>query len=254
MIDNRSVQRALAAKRLYLGPIDGVIGSGSQAAIRKAIEPFRQGRSWTLTGERIAFEQLMMQEAGVAVGKIDGVPGPKYEAGVVLWQRKLREGTGLPDAPAHQPTAFPRQRDAAAFYGDPGTGHIRIQPPYPVFYGGKPVSSILIHQRCASSAVRAMERVKAAYSPEAIRQHGFDDFGGCFNNRPMRGGSALSMHAYACAIDWNASRNPLKADHRTAYFARPECAAFLDAWEAEGWISLGRERDFDWMHVQAARL
>jgi hypothetical protein len=36
--------------------------------------------------------------------------------------------------------------------------------------------------------------------------------------------------------------------------AQPEYAPFLDLWEAEGFVSLGRARNFDWMHVQAARL
>ncbi|WP_156679334.1 M15 family metallopeptidase [Sphingomonas profundi] len=151
-------------------------------------------------------------------------------------------------------TVFPREKDALAFYGSPGSGHVRIRPPYQLWFGDQKVSSILIHGKCADSALRAMERIAAAYSPADIHRLGFDAFAGCFNDRDKRGGTTKSMHAYACAIDWNAGRNPLRADHRTASFARPECRAFLDAWEAEGWISLGRARDYDWMHVQAARL
>ena len=37
-------------------------------------------------------------------------------------------------------------------------------------------------------------------------------------------------------------------------FAQAELAPNAGRWEEEGWISLGRARDFDWMHVQAARL
>jgi len=33
-----------------------------------------------------------------------------------------------------------------------------------------------------------------------------------------------------------------------------DCEAFWKAWEEEGWLSLGRSRNFDWMHVQACRL
>jgi hypothetical protein len=70
----------------------------------------------------------------------------------------------------------------------------------------------------------------------------------------MRGGSAWSTHAWGIAIDWNPSSNKLKWGREQATLARPEYDAWWDIWEEEGWLSLGRARNYDWMHVQAARL
>src|SRR5207253_7164115 len=208
---------------------------------------------WSDDRVRLAFEQLMMRDAGIDVGGVDGVEGVMTQFGWEQFQNKMRKGPargGLtPGAPA-----FCRQSDAAAYYGPPGTGQVRITPPYTLYYGDTPVRSLLIHGKCAESAGRAMQRILDHYGAAQIHALGIDRYGGCFNDRPMRGGTKKSMHAYSCAIDWDPARNPLRADHRTAQFAKPEYAAFLDAWEAEGWTSLGRARDFDWMHVQAASL
>ncbi|MCA1748660.1 MAG: M15 family metallopeptidase [Sphingomonadales bacterium] len=70
----------------------------------------------------------------------------------------------------------------------------------------------------------------------------------------MRGGSSWSMHSWGIAIDFDPANNQLRWGRDRARMAKPAYAPFLNAWESEGWISLGRERNFDWMHVQAARL
>ncbi len=64
----------------------------------------------------------------------------------------------------------------------------------------------------------------------------------------------MSTHSWGIAIDWDADRNPLRATSKTALLATPPYAKFLDLWEEEGFVSLGRARNYDWMHVQAARL
>jgi hypothetical protein len=151
---------------------------------------------------------------------------------------------------------WPRQRECAAYYGKPGTGHSLLDLPYPMRIAWEPhvsIRRITIHEKCAASAARVLERTRAHYGVENIRELGLDLFGGCFNNRPMRGGTALSMHAYACAIDFDPARNLLKWNGRKARLAQPDAARFWEFWEEEGWVSLGRTRDFDWMHVQAAR-
>ena len=97
-------------------------------------------------------------------------------------------------------------------------------------------------------------RVLDHYGPERIRELGLDLFGGCLNVRRMRGGSAWSVHAWGAALDFDPERNQLRWGRARARFARPEYEKWWALWEAEGFLSLGRARDFDWMHVQAARL
>jgi len=52
----------------------------------------------------------------------------------------------------------------------------------------------------------------------------------------------------------SSNRNQLKWDHTRASFARPEYEKWFHLWEEEGALSLGRARDYDWMHVQFAKL
>jgi hypothetical protein len=261
-IDDRSVQRALQTAGLYRGEIDGKFGSGSKAAARQWVADRARGYapSWPDERVRLAAEQAMFLDLGFYSSTIDGIPGPATQVAREKWQDHItfdRESPN-PSAGVAKATAWPRQRDCVAFYGQPGhTRNVRLASPYPLFLDWQlsaKVDSFLIHEKCHDSALRAMTAILAHYGPQAIHELGIDQFGGCLNVRKMRNGSAWSMHAFGCAIDFDADRNALRENHRTARFARPEYAPFLDAWEAEGWLSLGRARDMDWMHVQAAQL
>lgn len=153
---------------------------------------------------------------------------------------------------------WPTQTQARKFFGAPGTGHAKLVLPFPMYLAWDRhivVKQFTIHEKCLASATRVFARLARFYPSEAQRTElGINVFSGCFNNRPMRGGSQPSMHAYACAIDFDDGRNQLKWGKGQARLARSDCVPFWDAWEAEGWVSLGRQRNFDWMHVQAARL
>ena len=70
----------------------------------------------------------------------------------------------------------------------------------------------------------------------------------------MRGGSAWSVHTWGAALDFDPENNQLRWNRSRARFARPEYERWWRFWEEEGFVSLGRARDFDWMHVQAANL
>jgi hypothetical protein len=118
----------------------------------------------------------------------------------------------------------------------------------------KEITGFSIHAKAHDSAARVFDKIWNHYGEEGIREIGVDLFGGCYNCRKMKGGTSWSMHSWAIAIDFDPARNKLKWNHLHARLAKPDAEKFWQFWEEEGWLSLGRARDFDWMHVQAARL
>jgi hypothetical protein len=261
LIDDFSVQRALAAGGFYHGRIDGDFGRNSRTAARQmaAKRSKKYSISWPDERVRIAVEQAMMADLKVYKTEIDGLAGPATQAALEKWQDYLTfKRPPLPDADVkHLPTGWPRQADVEKFFGKPGANQVRLTSPYALYLDwdlSEVVMGFSCHEKVHDAIVRVMERVADAYGLEQIHALGLDQFGGCLNVRKMRNGSAWSMHAWGIALDWDADRNALRETSRTARMARPEYVRFLDLWEEEGFVSLGRARNFDWMHVQAARL
>ena len=93
-----------------------------------------------------------------------------------------------------------------------------------------------------------------AYGLEKIKALGINLFGGCFNYRAMRGGSSWSRHAWGTAIDLDPQRNQLHQQGDSAQFARREYGEMIDIFEAHGWLSLGRLKNYDWMHFEAGEV
>ena len=90
------------------------------------------------------------------------------------------------------------------------------------------------------------------YAFQEIQRLRLDLWGGCLNVRTMRGGTRYSLHSWGIAVDYDPERNRLKWGRDRAAFAQPEYDPWWRLWEEEGWVSLGRHRNFDWMHIQAA--
>lgn len=233
--------------------------------------------------------QSQLTAHGFPVGVIDGKIGPITIAAMKAFQRKnqlkvtgvaddatmrvlrtLPTGTAtakelaeIPDRDAPNPSVlaspfpFPSQNDMARYYGKPGTNMAQIKLPYPMRLAWDKrtvITKMTLHKRCADSAQRVLNRVALIYTPADRAALGLDLFGGSLNIRKMRGGTRLSTHAYGAAIDFDPERNQLSWHKPRARLSHPDALPFWHEWEKEGWLSLGRARDFDWMHVQAARL
>jgi hypothetical protein len=116
------------------------------------------------------------------------------------------------------------------------------------------IHSFYCHAKIHDSLLRVLNKVLNYYGEEEIRRLRLDLWGGCYNERPIRGGTKWSMHSWAIAVDFDPLRNKLDWGRDKASFAAPVYNKWWDCWEEEGWVSLGRQRNFDWMHVQAAKL
>lgn len=112
------------------------------------------------------------------------------------------------------------------------------------------VNKMSCHRDIATALINVFKDILNHYGLEEIKRLGIDLFGGCFNYRAMRGGSSFSVHAWGLAVDLDPDRNKLKETSKTARFARPEYKAMIDIFYKHGFISLGREKNFDWMHFQ----
>lgn len=142
-------------------------------------------------------------------------------------------------------------------YGTPnatGKGYLTtITLPYPMYLNwatATKVTKISCHKLVADKLTAIFKEILATYGLAKIKELQLDDFGGCFNYRPMRGGTSMSLHSWGVAIDLDPDRNLLKETAKTARFARPEYKAFIDIFYKHGFESLGREKNYDWMHFQ----
>ena len=152
---------------------------------------------------------------------------------------------------------WPTQANVRSFYGDVGTSQTSIALPFDMVLAwdkSAKVRKMTLHTKVAASATRIFSTIAATYSEAERRSLGLNLFGGSLNVRRMRGGSAYSMHSWGIAIDFDPERNQLSWGSPRARLSHDDAGPFWRAWEAEGWLSLGRARNFDWMHVQAARL
>lgn len=115
------------------------------------------------------------------------------------------------------------------------------------------IKRIQCHKLIADKLKKALSDILCHYGIEQIRELGINIYGGCFNYRLMRGSTkTLSKHSWAVAIDLDPDRNLLHESHKTARFARPEYKAMIDIFYLNGFKSLGREEDRDWMHFEIA--
>lgn len=141
-------------------------------------------------------------------------------------------------------------------YGAPnqgGTYLTSIKLPYPMRLAwdkNTKVTTMKCHKLVAQDFLNVFNDLLAHYGYDKIKQLDIDLFGGCFNFRQMRGGTDYSRHSWGIAIDLNPEKNGLKESSKTAFFARPEYKPMIDIFYKHGFISLGVEKNYDWMHFE----
>jgi hypothetical protein len=265
----RLIQRMLVDEGLNPGTIDGRLGANSYGAINQALPKRRvdlpdDWQGWGNPRKAVAYLQLLCKDRGIDVGDIDGFWGPQTDYAFDSLAHLVETGT-LPgpwrdEAPLDvNPNSWPPQNNAALneFYGKVGTNQVSLVLPYPhrVSWDLKTtIKSYECNARVHDSAKRVLQRVFDHYGMERIRELHLDRWGGCLNVRKMRGGTNWSMHSWGIAIDYDPDNNQLNYERDRATFAGDDYGAWWRFWEEEGWTSLGRTRNYDWMHVQAARI
>lgn len=147
-------------------------------------------------------------------------------------------------------------RSGKSVFGAPGDeDNLRaVHPLYPLYYEGKPITHLRCHRLIMHDLEQIFKEVLSAYGLKKIHELGLDQYSGCYNNRSTTTGKAKSMHAWGIAFDWAAETNTYSMKEGKATLSRPECRRFWEIWERHGAVSLGREKNYDWMHVQFAQL
>ncbi|MCL7940547.1 hypothetical protein M8009_09575 [Halomonas sp. ATCH28] len=265
----RTLQRFLADNDRYRGKIDGIRGPKTRGAVDAALQTHADrlpdgAARWSDRRRAIACLQLACREKRIEVGPIDGLWGPQteYAADVLA---TLQE-TGSKPAPWRDqqpldanPNGWYREAELEQALGSPTRKPPMVVVPCPWTLAlawdlNTCPSGIGCHEQVADSLARILDRVHDHYGPQRLKELGLHRYGGCYNKRRKRGGTRWSTHAWGLAIDWDPAHNKLKWGRDRARLARPEYDTWWRLWEEEGWVSLGRTRNFDWMHVQAARL
>ena len=222
-------------------------------------------------GEEVKQWQLFLQSAGYKIPVVDGAFGPQTEKETLKFQIK----NGLkPDGVVGPKTwkfvtnvsnntplsqKWPKQdyNSMVNFYGPVGENMTKLELPYVMKLAwdkNATVKKITCHQKCAKAFYNIFEKTLKEYGEAEIRKLRLDLFGGCVNVRRVRGGSSWSIHSWGAACDVDPDNNQLKWGKDRATLAKPVYEPFWKIVEAEGAVSLGRSRGYDYMHFQFAAL
>ena len=171
---------------------------------------------------------------------VDGFWGPRSIAACQAHLRSL--------APAEGNWPGTSQEALQGFYGSPGDESRLVSVNVEgmgLRYDGKPLKSIRCHDRVADSLKRVLTALSKTH-PDILAQ-----YAGCYNNRPMRGGSLPSLHARGAAIDLAPDTNRLSQSWPTSADMPFEV---MEAFAREGWTPAGAFWGRDAMHFQATKL
>ena len=209
----------------------------------------------TLLQKALCYEGFIVEQ--------DGDWGEQTASALKGYQnRNTTPSGGFVGKPLPSPSEFPKDSTAAlnAFYGAPRKGYPHltvIELPYQMVLAwdqNQSVSKISCHKKVADSLLRILSDIESEFGRDGILEHGLHLYGGCYNNRRMRGGSNWSRHAYGIAIDINPDENGLRTPWDASKIGQPGFATMplkaIEAFERHGWKSYARSWGKDAMHFQ----
>lgn len=246
----------------YTGVIDGDFGGKSLLAAKNYYD---FPSDWENGRVAIGILQVYAVRNNIPTGGIDGFWGNNtasaYPKILELLGLESENNVNVSQVIDVKPSYnnWPKQDYASMvrFYGKVGTNQTLLTLPYKMKLAwdlNTSVSRISCHTKVKDSLEKIFAYTLDHYGVDAVKELRLDLFGGCLNVRKMRGGSSWSIHSWGAAVDLDPDRNKLKWGRDKATLARPDYLPFWRIVEAEGWTSLGRSRNYDWMHLQAADL
>jgi len=258
----QTAQTILKKAGFYKASIDGDFGKNSQLAAR---EYYDFPKEWSGDQLAVGTIQVYATRNNIKVGIIDGYWGNNTQTGYLEVVELLGVKTPKPIEVDQniivKPTYnnWPKQdyNSMVKFYGKVGENQTSLVLPYEMKLAwdlDSKVTKITCHEKVHGSLEKIFKKTLDHYGIDTIKDLRLDVFGGCLNVRKMRGGNAWSMHSWGVAIDLDPDRNQLKWGRDKAYLARPEYEPFWKIVEGEGATSLGRARNYDYMHWQFANL
>jgi hypothetical protein len=231
----REIQEKLKELGLYTGNVDGLSGPKTIAAIRA----FQRINGLTADGKvgPKTLEKLFVPDLGRDVIPDEPVVKPPAQPSSV-WKQWPKEGT----------------ESLTRFFGAPGTNIVSLELPYEMKIAWdlrQKIRKFSCNAKVKDTFEYIFQKVKDTYSEKEIEEIGLNLFGGCLNVRPIRGGTRLSTHAWACAVDISPTKNQLRWGRDKARLAKPDAEEFWKIVESTGCVSLGRTVGWDYMHFQA---
>lgn len=273
------IQRVLNTSGVNTGKPDGIAGPKTMAGIDSFLAANNVNTDrWTTARKVIAALQVIINLEGKGPGllAVDGYYGHNTDYAWQATEYYLRTGKGMPRFRRDDESGFdtsPRpglgidwpKGDIASLierFGDPRsadfiTKHlVMVDISYPLklsWNTSQHTQKITCHRELALAVPAIFNEILDAYGREQVEALGLDIFGGCYNMRLKRGGTELSTHAFAIAIDKDPDRNGLRTRWRDCQFSKPAYKKYMEIWYDYGFINLGKELDFDGMHFQATR-
>lgn len=260
IIGAKQLQHFLKKEHRYDGAIDGILGRKSIHGAMGFLQEYGLSMTSSWSPERvfIAIAQVLFTDLKLSPGTVDGLMGPNTDRALEAYQNLMVGSCAThEEREAQTNTTWPTYSRMERFYGPVGQNIERFKLPYTMRLAWDQettVNKMSLHRLCGESAIGVMEDARDHYGIDGIRELRLDQFGGSLNVRKMRGGNDWSVHSWAAAIDFDPMRNQFRWNHTRATLDESVYDFWWALWEKQGWVSLGRERNFDWMHVQAVRL
>ena len=288
----KALQSKLKELGLLDDIVDGVLGDKSKRACADYLnsmeasgelpDPAANWKAWDQERQVVACFQLIILQDGIEVGPVDGYYGSVTRVGADKFIQRYRNLSVVDFSEIEiveaNPHNFPKE-GSSEFYDRFGkvildggnkpncspvsSRMVNVQCPWKLRFTWDLDSSrsyFRVHREVAPSLKAIVENIWGHYGADGVKEFRLDYFGGDNNCRFKRGTTAkthknVSTHAYGIAIDFNDPQNGLNTStysENPPSLAHPDLAKFWQFWEAEGWYSLGRHENRDWMHVQAA--